>query len=98
MGELNKTQKAVKDKAEAYKSGFDFLNNIKLPSGIEPDNLKLIKVKGIDKDNLELDNRVFMPTWENKPIPKESLLSINGTQLLTYQNIGVFIILHFRVY
>jgi hypothetical protein len=91
MGELNKTQKAVKDKAEAYKSGFDFLNNIKLPSGIEPDNLKLIKVKGIDKDNLELDNRVFMPTWENKPIPKESLLSINGTQLLTYQNIGVFV-------
>jgi hypothetical protein len=37
------------------------------------------------------NDKLFIPTWNNKPIEKEPILFLNGIGILTYQNISGFI-------
>ena len=34
---------------------------------------------------------LFIPTWDNKPLPRKPILSINGVGILRYQNISCII-------
>mgnify|MGYP002628665159 CR=1 FL=1 len=89
MENVNDTKS--KEQMENYKSGFDYLNDVPVPLPNKSDNLKLIKADELEEEPIELDSRIFSPNWNNKPVEKEPILTLNGSPMLTYQNVSVFV-------
>jgi Predicted signal transduction protein containing a membrane domain, an EAL and a GGDEF domain len=50
-----------------------------------------IALSNNEPDISDLLNNVFIPTWENRPDPVPDVMSLNGTGILTFQNVGSLI-------